>query len=84
MKGASTPGIYTPPNYHDPTAHKATVDMSSRVSDTDKQQLQSIVGTLLYYSRAVDPSITTAVHYLGSIQSKPTTNYMAKLERLLC
>ncbi len=82
-KGASTPGIYTPPNYHNPITHKATVDTSSLVSDSDKKQLQSVVGTLLYYSRAVNPSIATAVHYLGSIQSKPTTNDMAKMDRLL-
>ena len=83
VKGASTPGIYTPPNYHNPITHKATVDTSSLASDNDKQLLQSVVGTLLYYSRAVDPSIATAVHYLGSIQSRPTTNDMAKMDRLL-
>ena len=42
-----------------------------------------MVGTLLYYSRAVDPSISPAVHALGSIQSKPTKNDMKKLEKLL-
>jgi hypothetical protein len=31
----------------------------------------------------VDPSIATAVHYLGSIQSRPTTNDMAKMDRIL-
>jgi hypothetical protein len=36
-----------------------------------------------YYSRAVDPSIATAVHYLGSIQSWPTTNDMAKTDRMI-
>jgi hypothetical protein len=83
LKGASTPGIYTPPNYHNPITHKATVDTSSLASNDEKQLLQSVVGTLLYYSRAVDPSIATAVHYLGSIQSRPTTNDMAKMDRVL-
>jgi hypothetical protein len=31
----------------------------------------------------VNPSIATAVHYLGSIQSRPTTNDMAKMDRVL-
>jgi hypothetical protein len=74
VKGASTPGIYAPPNYHNPITHKTTVGTSSLASNDEKQLLQSVVGTLLYYSRAVDPSIATAVHYLGSIQSRPTTN----------
>jgi hypothetical protein len=29
IKGASTPGIYTPPNYHNPTSQRATVDLST-------------------------------------------------------
>ncbi len=41
------------------------------------------MGTLLYYSRAVDPSICTAVHQLGSVQSKPSINEMIKMEKLL-
>jgi hypothetical protein len=83
FKGAATPGIYTPPDYHNPITHKATVDTSSPASDKDKRLLQSVVGTLLYYSRAIDPSIATAVHQLGSVQSQPTTDDMSKMNRLL-
>ena len=53
------------------------------MSESDKKLLQSVVGTLLYYSRAVDPSICTAVHQLGSIQAQPTENDMANMHRLL-
>ena len=83
IKGASTPAQYTPPNYANPGAQKTTIDASPLASESDKKLLQSVVGTLLYYCRAVDPSICTAVHQLGSIQSKPTENDMAKMERLL-
>jgi hypothetical protein len=83
IKGASTPAQYTPPNFANPGAQKATIDASPLASESDKKLLQSVVGTLLYYCRAVDPSICTAVHQLGSIQSKPTDNDMAKMERLL-
>jgi hypothetical protein len=48
-----------------------------------KKLLQSVVGTLLYYCRTVDPSICTAVHQLGSGQSNPTKTDMANMERLL-
>ena len=83
VKGASTPAVYTPPNYGNPGAQKASVDDSNPANDEQKKLLQSVIGTLLYYSRAVDPSICTAVHELGSVQSKPTENDMAKMERLL-
>jgi hypothetical protein len=46
-------------------------------------ELQVIVGTLLYYARAVDSAILTAVHELGSVQSKPTLQDVKKVERLL-
>ena len=52
-------------------------------TDEQKKLLQSVVGTLLYYSRAVDPAICTAVHELGSIQAKPSLNDMDKMEKLL-
>jgi hypothetical protein len=83
IKGASTPATYTPPNYSNPGAQKANIDESAPATETQKKLLQSVIGTLLYYSRAVDPSICTAVHELGSVQSKPTENDMLKMERLL-
>jgi hypothetical protein len=81
--GSNTPAIYIPPNYANPGAQKATVDSSPLATEEQKKLLQSVVGTLLYYSRAVDPSICTAVHELGSIQAKPSLNDMAKMEKLL-
>jgi hypothetical protein len=83
VKGSNTPAIYTPPNYANPGAQRATIDDSELASEDDQKLLQSVVGTLLYYSRAVDPSICTAVHELGSIQSKPSQNDMKKLDKLL-
>ncbi len=59
------------------------MDDSPFASESDKKTLQSVVGTLLYYARAVDPSICTAVHQLGSVQAKPTENDMRKMDRLL-
>ena len=83
IKGATTPARYTPPNYAKPGAQQATTDPSPFVPESDKKLLQSVVGTLLYYSRAVDPSICTAVHQLGSVQANPTENDMANMVRLL-
>jgi hypothetical protein len=83
MKGASTPALYNPPNYANPASQRATTDESPLASEAQKKELQVVIGTLLYYSRAVDPSICTAIHELGAVQSKPTQNDLKKMERLL-
>jgi hypothetical protein len=83
IKEYNTPAHYTPPNYGSPGTHTATVDASPPASEADKKRLQCVIGTLLYYSRAVDPSICTALHELGSVQSRPSENDMKKMIRLL-
>ncbi len=83
IKGVSTPATYTPPNYKSAGAQRATTDTSAYVSESEKKYLQSAIGTLLYYSRAVDPTMCTAFHELGSIHAAPTQNDMAELDRLL-
>ena len=72
IKAATTPAIYSAPNYKSAKAQTATVDSSPLASPQQKHELQVIIGTLLYYARAVDPSILTVVHELGSVQSQPT------------
>jgi hypothetical protein len=83
VKGAQTPAIYHAPNYRSHKAQTATVDTAPIASSAQKNELQIVIGTLLYYARTVDPSILTAVHELGSVQSNPTLQDMAKMERLL-
>ena len=83
IKGAHTPAIYIPPNYKTNVTQRATMDTSKLASASEQKYLQSVIGTLLYYSRAVDPTLCTASHELGSIQSAPTQNDLIKLDRLL-
>ena len=83
LKGASTPAIYSPPNYQTATAQRATMDHTPPATPEQKLYLQSVIGTLLYYARAVDPTMLTAIHELGSVQAAPTMADMTKLERLL-
>jgi hypothetical protein len=82
-KGVSTPSTYAPPNYKNPGAQTATIDDTPLATLAQKKELQSVIGTLLYYSRAVDPLILTAVHELGSVQANLTIKDMLKMERLL-
>jgi hypothetical protein len=71
------------PNYKRPSTQTATVDLTPLASPSQQKELQVVIGTLLYYARTVNPSILTAVHELGSVQSCPTLNDMRKMERLL-
>ncbi len=83
VKSATTPAIYITPNYKSPKAQTATIDETPLASLAQQRELQVVVGTLLYYARSVDPSILTAVHELGSVQSKPTLQDLRKMERFL-
>ena len=49
IKSAKTPAIYFPPNYKRPGAQTATIDDSPAATDKQKKELQSVIGTLLYY-----------------------------------
>jgi hypothetical protein len=83
IKDASTPGIYHPPNYKSPKSQTATIDATPLATKIQHHELQVVVGTLLYYARTVDPSILTAIHELGSVQSQPTIQDMKKVDRVL-
>jgi hypothetical protein len=78
-----TPALYTPVQYGTKGAQQVTVDPTPAATDIAKQQLQSIVGSLLYYARAVDPSLMTAVCALSAQQSNPTEAATAAADRLL-
>jgi hypothetical protein len=74
-KGASTPNSYVPPNYKKSGAQTATIDDTPLATLAQKKEHQSVIGTLLYYSRTVDPSILTAVqesHHQGYAKNGTT------------
>jgi hypothetical protein len=83
VKSATTPTMYTAPNYKFPKAQTATTNDTPLASPAQQREIQVAVGTLLYYARSIDPSILTVVHELGSVQAKPTVEDIRKMERLL-
>jgi len=73
--------VYTPPQYG---AHiHAEVDDSTPLDAAEVLWLQEIVGCMLFYARAVDSSMLTAVNHISSVQAKPTRRVMVEAERLL-
>ena len=55
------------------------VDIDKKITN----RIQSIVGTLLYYARSVDPTMFPAINEISRFQSKPTRDTKEKAAMLL-
>jgi hypothetical protein len=56
---------------------------SPTLSDKDVNKLQQLTGTLLYYARAVDPTLIMPINVLASVQSNVTEVTEEKVIKLL-
>jgi hypothetical protein len=56
---------------------------SPALSDKDVNKLQQLTGTLLYYARAVDPTLIMPINVLASEQSRATSTTAEKVIKLL-
>jgi len=59
------------------------VDISPRLSDEEIKEIQQIIGSMLYYARAVNITVFVALSSIASKQTRGTTNTMAKAKQLL-
>ena len=59
------------------------VDESAKLSPQGIKQLQQIVGTFLFYSRAVDPTMLTALSIIATEQTQGTQSTKDKAEHFL-
>ena len=82
IQQAASPSIYVPPKYGKTTQY-IKIDNSEVLTASEKKKIQEIVGSLLYYARAVDPSMLTAVNAIASEQATPTQTVQAQVDRLL-
>jgi hypothetical protein len=56
---------------------------SPPLSPSQKTELQAIVGTILHYARAVDPTLLPIANELASQQATPTTKALTAANRAL-
>jgi hypothetical protein len=56
---------------------------SPALSDKDVNKLQQLTGTLLYYARAIDPTLVVPINVLASEQSRATAVTADKVIKLL-
>ena len=83
-KPQDAPHKWTTPAYGRKTTQLAPSDDSSpNLSAKETTRIQSIVGMFLYYARAVDLTILTALNDIGINQSKPTETTKEKAHMLL-
>ena len=48
-----------------------------------KKYIQQVLGTFLYYARAIDPTMLVALSVIASEQASPTQSTMKKVDRFL-
>ena len=81
-KGANSPAIYEPPEYGAKIQYDEVEDDTPADAAT-KSRIQQIVGVLLFYARAVDPTMLCAVNKLASKQAAPTADTAVQADRIL-
>jgi hypothetical protein len=74
-KPEHSPHPWTAPTYGANTQYSTPMDATPKLDDAERLCLQEIIGTLLYYARAVDCTMLVA---LGSLSVAKTTNATAQ------
>jgi hypothetical protein len=77
------PHEHTKPTYVTTVQYAKTTDATKLLSKDKKKYIQQVIGTLLYYSRAVDATTLVALSSLASAQSTPTKVTMQQIRHLL-
>jgi hypothetical protein len=77
------PYTWNPPIYGANTQFVSEPTPSAAISDKDVNKLQQLTGTLLYYARAVDPTLILPLSVLASEQSNATKETADKVIKLL-
>ena len=82
-KTERNPNDWTPPKYGRKAQYVENQEPLPVVSKPRIRKIQQIIGSLLYYARAVDHTILTMVNDLASQQSKATEDTERRVNKLL-
>ena len=77
------PHKWATPIYGRHIQQSTPIDSTSLLLPSQNILVQSIVGALLYYTRAVDPSMYPAINEISTTQAKPTSATLDKCNHLL-
>jgi hypothetical protein len=59
------------------------IDESPPLDEAGKEYIQQVVGSFLYYARAIDPTILMALSDISTQQNKPTENTKKRVDQFL-
>ena len=82
-KPQHSPHAWTAPTYGAATQWAIDADDSPKLPPIDLKKLQQILGTLLYYARAIDSTMLVAISTLASVQAQGTQATMDAAIHLL-
>ena len=77
------PHKWSRPNYGQKIQYVQPGDDTSRLDVKGQQQVQAIVGKFLYYGRAVDPTVLTAIGDISTAQVAPAVKTTKKTSMLM-
>ena len=83
LKPTNTPHTYNIPAYGKKTQLANPPDDTPTLPPDRKRRIQSIVGSLLYYARAIDGSLLPALNEISATQAHPTLLTEQKANHLL-
>jgi hypothetical protein len=77
------PHAHTPPNYGAKQQFAKPDDTEPLLDAAGKKYVQQVLGTFLYYARAVDSTMLVALSAIASEQAAPTQTTMRKVDQFL-
>ena len=77
------PHTWRKPNYGARVQYADQPDDSPKLNKKATQRVQSIIGTFLYYARAVDETMLKALNTLGTQQAAPTERTLAAVVKFM-
>ena len=77
------PYPHNPPEYGEKVKYAKGEDNPPLLAKTDKKFVQQVTGVFLFYARAVDSTMLTALSAIVSEQETPTENTMKKCKQFL-
>ena len=82
-KREDQPYVHVVPNYGAKVQYAADADTSRLATKDEKTFIQQVVGTFLYYGRAVDGTMLTALSAIASEQASPTVTTLKKAQKFM-
>ncbi len=77
------PHKHTIPTYRATVQYAKPEDSTRLLSKEEKKFVQQVLGTFLYYGKAVDSTMLTAISSIASTQAEPTQDTMDNIKLFL-